>query len=434
MILVRKIAIYFFVFLLFASLLGIVLSTSLGLTVSNPVRVEAWTVESNLYENLINSVVTDTQQSLSTNYFTPTKDQLVSAAEKAFPRSLYLSSINSIIIGNYVWLNGWSVAPKFDIDLSQAKLNYASELGTYASNNFAKLPICTTGTTNSASSTAKPTCRQSVITPKSVGSLVSSEIIISSNFNPYINQDTLTISNQGNSTTYYNLNSSASKNYQFMLLLPHILSAVFIISLMVIYLLTRRFRRVFNFILYSIIPVGLVSLLILLIVKYLAPNIDSVISNSTFIADYFKPSLISISHSAISRFEYILLIFTMLMLFISSIMLIMLVITKEKVKQVKIIHEKDINEKPLPEKKAKTQVSRAESTPLDTTRPMPEDLLIDDSEIIDKPIVREQKLMPTRQLTDKVPDIRQDHHARYKVRGDNNVRKNPKQPPKGLIQ
>lgn len=247
----RKLLLVLLGFVLFSSLLGVALSTSAKLTVYDPAKVEQWLEESNLYEHFVSNAVKQGQAavgSTSDSNVTSLSDTAVQdAAKSAFSQKLVQQSINTVVESNYTWLRGQTDTPEFKIDLTDAKRNFAEEVGAFTTTHLASLPVCTnaqlTGLQNVDPLSA--TCRPPNVDPKITGQEVTQQILDSDELlsNPVLTAQTINPDPASQQDPYYEKFSQLPKAYQFGEILPYIFAGLTAFSALVFMLLFSPRRK-----------------------------------------------------------------------------------------------------------------------------------------------------------------------------------------------
>jgi uncharacterized membrane protein len=110
------------------------------MVLGQPQPLEKALDQSGLYRSIVQNVVSENAASSSL----PLKDpQIQAAAQQAFPPALLEKSTNQVLDGTYAWLQGKTTSPQFTVDLSPAKKQFASSVGSYVQQRLDSLPPCT---------------------------------------------------------------------------------------------------------------------------------------------------------------------------------------------------------------------------------------------------------------------------------------------------
>lgn len=216
----RKGFVGFLAFILFISLLWGVSAYNVQANLSHPEKIETWLAESGIYDNLVNAALSQAQQdgdkngtSISVSY---KNAEVQKAAQSAFSKDLLKSNVNKFIEANYSWLSGKTPVPEFSIDLTEAKKNFAGQVGKYVTEHLAALPACTPEQLAKLQIPVDPSivsCRPGSLDPKTEGDRVAEEVANSQDFleKPVITADSL---NGETSKPYYEKLKNLPKFYQ----------------------------------------------------------------------------------------------------------------------------------------------------------------------------------------------------------------------------
>lgn len=145
--------------------------------------------DENVYATIVPAALKTTA---STNISTgpvPLKEPWVlNAANTAFPASDLEQKTNTAIDSTFEWLDGKTDKPAFTIDLSSNKAAFATQVGEYAQNRYAGLPVCSRSSLPDTSDPLAINCRVPYINPSTVGSTLSQQVTTDKNFlaNPVI--------------------------------------------------------------------------------------------------------------------------------------------------------------------------------------------------------------------------------------------------------
>lgn len=244
---------------LLATLLGTAFSSSMVLNLREPSRVENWLNQSRLYDRFVATIAEDSQepatdeakQDTSAIASTAASDAVVKkAAESAFSPQLVRQSAQTIISSNYAWLEGKTERPEFTIDLSEAKLSFAKQVGAYVRTYSAKLAVCTptqlAELQNRYVDPLTATCRPPSVTPEDLGAETTRKLSTSGEFlsNPVVTPKTLNPrDDKGGSQPYYEKLAKAPEAYQLGLKMPWILGGLSVVTAVGIIFLSSLKRR-----------------------------------------------------------------------------------------------------------------------------------------------------------------------------------------------
>jgi len=302
----RKVLVAFFAFLLFVTVLNISYSVAINQNFGNATTVKKWLADSKIYDTAVSAVLNDTQNDedkTGGDGSISLKDPVVQqAAKEAFSPQVLQNSTNTFIDSNYAWLSGKTTSPEFKIDLSQAKEDFATKVGTAVQTRLAGLTVCTAeqqALLQIPVTVTTVSCRPANLDPATEGARVANEIRTSEFLsNPVITADTLAHdSNNKNSKPYYVEASKAPQVYQAAQKAPWALALVaLILSLLIIFIASPRrkgWRRIAS--------VLLVAGILLVASKFLADfsvnRVERQISNSkTVVSQLKQPSNDLIDH------------------------------------------------------------------------------------------------------------------------------------------
>jgi hypothetical protein len=232
---VRKGFVGFLSFVLFACLLWGVSAYNLQTKLSHPEKVEAWLTDSGVYDRIITAALAGAQDdsnkngtSISVSYKDPHIQEI---AKSAFSTQLLQTNTNKFIEGNYAWLSGKTDKPQFNLDLTPAKQDFATQVGKYVTGHLSALPACTPEQLAQIQIPVDPstvTCRPGSLDPTTEGKRVSDEVANSTDFleNPVITANTLNQDTNNPGKPYYEKLSYLPTAYQLGQNLAWILALV----------------------------------------------------------------------------------------------------------------------------------------------------------------------------------------------------------------
>lgn len=290
--------------ILFLALLGTAYSISLNRTFGTAPKVENLLAESHVYDNVVSTVLSKTQQETeqgqgdsSVSYETPAVEQ---AATQAFSAAEIQKSVNTFIEANYDWLNGKTDQPSFAIDLTSSKDDFATKVGQAVTAHLSQLPACTAEQQTQLQVPVDPltvSCRPAALNPQSEGARVTQEIK-NGNFltNSVIQPDTLGQDQNSQQQPYYKRLSSLPKLFQLAQKAPLILGLVSLLCALGIVVIAAARRRGWR-------KVGITLLLagaVLIATKLVADTLVAKLENKIF-----DTSLTGTAQIAQSRTQFI---------------------------------------------------------------------------------------------------------------------------------
>jgi hypothetical protein len=252
MVWLRKGLVHFLAFVLLISLLAGVWLIGFNHNFGNPDKVKTWIANSKIYDRAVSAVLNSTQDDSTKNGTTTSvslKDPNIQAAAKqAFSPQLLQQSVNTFIDANYAWLQGKTVTPQFNIDLTAAKQDFANRVGKYVETRLTSLPVCTPAQQAQLQipvDALSVSCRPSNLDPKTEGNRVAQEML-SSDFlgKPNITADTLNRDDRNaNSKPYYVQASKLPRIYRLMQNGPVIFGLIALVCVLLIVVIAPERRR-----------------------------------------------------------------------------------------------------------------------------------------------------------------------------------------------
>lgn len=223
----RNVVAYFLTILLFSSLFLAVTVTSTNLAFAKPSRIEHWIAQSGLYDSLVSTAIDQAQKSTtnSTAGGVSIKDPAVKqAAEHAFPASRIQNITNTFLDANYAWLQKKTPTPQFKIDLTDAKQQYANDIGTAVTAHLKSVPQCTPAQLLALQSTdpLTVTCRPNGLDPVVAGKDITTQLMSNDGFlaNPVITASSLNAHGTNGGKAYYVKFAHAPDAYKLVLISP----------------------------------------------------------------------------------------------------------------------------------------------------------------------------------------------------------------------
>jgi hypothetical protein len=247
----RGIFVYFLSVGFLLCLVGISLATSLDVSLTHQTKIENWINQSTLYANIESSIVSQAQKSIENNVAggsSISSSTVQQAAKSAFSQVFLQKAVHSVLNSNYLWLEGKTTTPDFKVDVSGAKLQFATQIADEAVlTHFNNLPACTT-TQSLQLQSANPlllSCRPTGISAASVATQVTQQLANSSDFlsTPVITASTINLNGSKNGTVYYTRFSRAPTIYQAIQKLPLILGIASAVLLLAVIYCSRSRRR-----------------------------------------------------------------------------------------------------------------------------------------------------------------------------------------------
>jgi hypothetical protein len=267
----KKLTVFLFSILLFITLLGGVIVFSIDAAFDHPAKIENWLSNSDLYADFVTFVVkqagTATASGLHIEDVSFSNTAVQQIAESVFPPSVLQQYVGTFLNANYNWLEGKSTVPRFTINLSQAKQNFAQQVGQYVTTHLNSLPTCTPieaareeeALISGLSNPLKLSCRPANLNAISTGALVAQQIASSPDLlnTTVITEKTFEPDNSSPDKPYYKQLSKAPRLYQLTQRLPYIFGSVGVVSVVVVLYLSVTKRRGLRHIGFSLIDAGI---------------------------------------------------------------------------------------------------------------------------------------------------------------------------------
>ncbi len=154
-----------------------------NLSFRTPKLIKESLVETKAYERFVPSVIEANKK--QPNSSIPLDDPEVQAiANRAFSPELLQKNTEQFIDANYTWLHGDTYQPRFRIDFSGAKQQFANDIGAYAVRRLERLPVCTTYSPSVTLDAFKATCQPKGLSLEGRDQEIAAEIMSSKDFLP----------------------------------------------------------------------------------------------------------------------------------------------------------------------------------------------------------------------------------------------------------
>lgn len=338
MLWLRRILVGLFTLLLFAALMAAADAAAINANLANPNKLESWLADSGIYNHVVSDVLTKSQNSNSQNNsygsININEPGVVQAANQAFSPSLIQTSVNTVIDANYAWLQGKTKTPTFSIDLTQAKQNFAKNVGNQVTAHLKSIPVCTPQQLTQLQlpvDSLTVTCRPPTLDPVAEGQRVTQDIA-SGDFlnNSVITASTLGNSNgQSSSQVYYVKFAKLPQAYQAAKQAPIAAGVAALIFALAIIFLARSRRGGLKIVAITLMFTGL----LMLAIKYVADTVvtkyqDKIFSNvfNLNLKQSFHVLLKSVEASLVKTYLY----FGIGLIVLGLVIIILLVITRNR--------------------------------------------------------------------------------------------------------
>ncbi len=306
---------------LIIGLIGLALSFSLHSAFSSPTHLETWVKSSNFYSDVINNTTNDVGVSLeSSSIDTATLSLIRGDLIQAFPVQQFTADTNKVIDANYLWLEGKSSIPNFNINLSQTKFDLANRLGNYTQSRYLALPKCTLAEIAKLNSTnpLALTCQIPSISP----SLVKSEIItLVEQSKVVVKGNIIDAASFKTSGQPYYKQFNGPQIYSRLKIAPVAFALMALITLVFLLLLNYRKKSLFFITLSLCFAIsGLVLIVVSSLSSVLNNKLDSLINLHTNISAY-KVSLDNLIHLVLSYISSLTIWFSPAYILIAMLLL-----------------------------------------------------------------------------------------------------------------
>ena len=230
-------------------LLLTVTTAAIAITVT-PSNIKTWLKNSKLYDGFVDAVLTSTKNATASTPGTGADNQLndpalQAAAKAAFTPEFLQKSTENFIDGSFVWLDGKSPKPTFEIDMTSAKQNFANAVGKYALERYNGLPACARGQLPDTSDVLSITCKPAGLditatVNQQVNELATSKDVLG---DPVITADSLSSQDKAQTKTFSERYSQYPKIYRFSKMAPLILGGLSLLMAVIIIFVSADRRR-----------------------------------------------------------------------------------------------------------------------------------------------------------------------------------------------
>ena len=230
-------------------LLLTVTTAAIAITVT-PNNIKTWLKNSKLYDGFVDAVLTSTKNATASTPGTGADNQLndpalQAAAKAAFTPEFLQKSTENFIDGSFVWLDGKSPKPTFEIDMTSAKQNFANAVGKYALERYNGLLACARGQLPDTSDVLSITCRPAGLditatVNQQIKELATSKEVLG---DPVITADSLSSQDKAQTKTFSERYSNIPKIYRFSKVAPFILGVLSLLMAAIIIFVSADKRR-----------------------------------------------------------------------------------------------------------------------------------------------------------------------------------------------
>lgn len=242
----RKILVVFLAGLLPIFLFALAIDTGIIRTAGSSAPVKKVLADSGIYNSLISSALDQAKTSGGDQGggISLTDPAIKQAAENTFTPQFLQQNTEKFLDSIFVWLNGKTPVPDFQIDVSSLKATFATEVAKLAQQRAATLPKCPTALSGSSDSfdPFSATCLPPSITPTQVAAQAQNNITSGQGFlkDPVLSASTIKSGNS-NQSVFSDQLKNAPSAYQKVKKAPMVLAALAILTtLSIVFLSSSR--------------------------------------------------------------------------------------------------------------------------------------------------------------------------------------------------
>ena len=153
-------------------------------TVLDRDTVKNWLNSSNIYSAVVDAALEsvndgNAQQGVDIPTSSP---EIKKIANNVFNEQFLETNGDKVIDGVFAWLDGKTSQPEFSVDLSSARTELATQIGSYASQKAAGLPACAPGQLVTNFDVFNATCLPAGFTAEKAGQEISAQLLNSTQF------------------------------------------------------------------------------------------------------------------------------------------------------------------------------------------------------------------------------------------------------------
>lgn len=317
----------------FATLLFLTVVTAAIALLITPAHFKDWIKDSGAYTNFVDAAlkaIPEGQGATEENVLA--QPGIQAAAKTAFTPDFLQSSTENFIDGTFVWLEGESQKPTFNVDFTAAKQNFASGIGVYALERYNALPVCAAGQIPNTNDVLTAECRVVGVDITPVVNQKVQEITNNEDFlkTPVITADTLaTTAGQDGGQPFYEQLSELPDAYRWSKVVPYIVGILALLSAAVIIFASTDRRKGIR---RTAIPLIGTAILLFLSILLVNKGIDEIakakITDDNAIASLAQSSAVSIARNVGSEFNRINLWFGIIFVLLGAGLLAVLYFTR----------------------------------------------------------------------------------------------------------
>lgn len=245
----RQTAVYLVGVVLIFLLLMIATTVAVTKTASNPEYVKSALKTSGFYDNFVDNTLNFTQDNqfdLPEEVSGQVDIDLEPIIKQTFTPGVIQTVFDKIIDGSYLWLNGKTELPEFNIDLADIKTNLVSSISSFYQDKVNNLPVCNDRYNYSSFDIAEATCvPQGLSIPANMYTEIASNTIGEI---PIFDKQQLTFE----SFDFEGVNDKSSawrqvsKYYNWFNWSPIVLSVLFVIGMVLVFVVLRSHAHSFK--------------------------------------------------------------------------------------------------------------------------------------------------------------------------------------------
>lgn len=152
--------------------------------VMSPDNIKSTLKEQRVYDNLVSAILktSSTQAQVEAGVLPVSEPWVQEAAKRSFPPSDLELKSNTLVDGIFGWLKGDTSKPQVDLDFSQNKQQFATELSTNVKNRAASLPTCSLQNIPTSIDPYRITCIPPGVSSDAVATSVANDIANNQDF------------------------------------------------------------------------------------------------------------------------------------------------------------------------------------------------------------------------------------------------------------
>lgn len=305
----RKTIIAFLVFVLTPFLLLTALSATAVSTFTTS-NAKKWLKDDGVYQTVIDAAIkqnTKLNIGSEAGQVTLTDVGVQTIIKKTFTPEFLQKTTETILDSTQLWLDGKVKVPNFQVDLSQIKSSLATNLGDFARQRYASLPVCAAGQLPSSTDVLSVNCQVKGLNIEPAVQKLTSDIQNNPDFlaQTTLNADTINEVNNKDGTPQQPLFEklhNVPKTYKWVRISPYIFGLLSLLAIAGILLLSSVKRKGFRRVAVSLLVVGILLVASVELMSYGFSKVESQIrtqdsSTNVLIKNTVLPVLNSVKNS-----------------------------------------------------------------------------------------------------------------------------------------